>query len=137
MADDLARFLDGRSIAARPPGCGERLGRWARRNRVLVASAAPFAALALVGLAGALVWSNNWLRSHNVRLEAERDRAEGLSRELKTQRDLAEHRRAIAERHLYAFRLRQAGEALRAGQPERAQAILLKVHPRARRGRPA
>ena len=124
MADDLGRFLDGRSIAARPPGRGERLARWARRNRSVVTPAAIFAVLALIAMGGALAWSNNWHRHHGEQLQVERDRAEGLSRELEAQRDLAEHRRQVADRHLHAFRLRQADEARQAGQIEKAQVIL-------------
>ncbi len=129
LADDLGRFLDARPIAARPPGRLERLGKWARRNRALVVSVALFAVLALVALAGALIWSNNWLSHHNERLRIERDRARKLSGQLKDQRDLAEERRRIADRHLHAFRLRQAADELRARRFEEAQQIL-------RNGRP-
>ncbi len=129
LADDLGRFLDARSITARPPGWLERLGRWARRNRALVASVALFAVLAVLSLGGGLLWSNNWLRAHNERLRKEHDRAGGLSRELESQRDLAEQRRLIADHHLYAFRLRQAGEALVSRRFEKAQEILLDCQP--------
>jgi serine/threonine protein kinase len=40
MADDLERFLAGRSALARRPGLADRAGRWARRHRPLVAAAA-------------------------------------------------------------------------------------------------
>lgn len=48
LADDLQRFLDGRSILARRASAGEQVSRWARRNPV-VAGAAVAAVLALVG----------------------------------------------------------------------------------------
>jgi hypothetical protein len=40
LADDLRRFLDGRPVLARRPALWERAGKWARRHRPLVASAA-------------------------------------------------------------------------------------------------
>lgn len=40
LADDLERFLSGRSALARRPGVVDRAGRWARRHRPLVAVAA-------------------------------------------------------------------------------------------------
>jgi len=64
LADDLARFLDGRPILARPVGRVERAWRWSRRNPVgaaLVASLVVGTALA-TGLA---IWALG-----------ERDRAE-------------------------------------------------------------
>ncbi|QDV35423.1 serine/threonine-protein kinase [Tautonia plasticadhaerens] len=39
MADDLRRFLDDRAILARRPNPAERLARWGRRHRPLVATA--------------------------------------------------------------------------------------------------
>ena len=131
LADDLGRFLDSRSITARPPGRLERLGKWARRNR---SSRRPGrddkpAGLAFLALAGGSIWSNNWLLKHNERLRIERDRANELARELTAQRDLAERRTLIADQHLYAFRLRQASEALRARQFEKSQEILLDLCP--------
>src|SRR5262245_12560019 len=112
-----------------PPGRFERLGKWAQRNWAVVAPAATFAILALVALAGALIWSNTWLSRHNERLRIERDRAKELSRQLEAQRDLAEQRRRVADRHLYASRLQQAGEALQARQFEEAQDILRGCRP--------
>jgi WD40 repeat protein/serine/threonine protein kinase len=129
LADDLGRFLDARPIAARPPGRLERLGKWARRNGAVVAPTLLFTLLTLIAVAGGLIWSNRWLLSHNERLRIERDRAGDFARELKDQRDLAEQRRGIGDRHLYAFRLRQAGEAFRARQLEKAQEILRDCRP--------
>ena len=95
-----------------------------RRHRAVTIPAGLFAATSLIVLAGALIWSNRWLLGHNARLQVERDRAAGFSRELKQQRDLADRRRIEADRHLYAFRIRQAHDAFRAGRHEKAQVIL-------------
>ena len=50
MADDLSRFLRGESILASRPTPVERLARWAKRRRRLVAVTASITALALVGV---------------------------------------------------------------------------------------
>ncbi len=49
LADDLARFLDGRPILARRASRWERLGRWRRRNPVVSALAALSIVLGLFG----------------------------------------------------------------------------------------
>jgi serine/threonine protein kinase len=58
LADDLRRFLENRPILARRPALGDRLRKWARRHKALVASAAGLLVLAVAGLALAsvLVW---------------------------------------------------------------------------------
>lgn len=50
LAEDLGRFLHDRPVLARPASRGERVVRWARRNRALVA--ASVAASLLLGLIG-------------------------------------------------------------------------------------
>lgn len=129
LADDLGRHLDARPIAARPPGRLARAGRWARRNRAVAIPAAIFLALAFLSSSLGLIWSNRWLSLHGQRLQIERDRAEALGGQLKAQRDLAEERRRVADHHLYAFRVRQAADALRAREYEKAQEILRDCRP--------
>ena len=72
LADDLARWLDGRPIAARPVSSPERMWRWCRRRP---ATALPLAALALT-----LVFGLASLSLLLRRTEAERDRAETAGR---------------------------------------------------------
>jgi tetratricopeptide (TPR) repeat protein len=48
FADDLRRFLEDKPIHARRPSLADRLGKWARRHKALVASAACIAATVLV-----------------------------------------------------------------------------------------
>ena len=56
LADDLRRFLEGESILARRANLWDRAGKWARRHRTLVATAAVSLAVVLVGsLAGMLL----------------------------------------------------------------------------------
>jgi hypothetical protein len=54
LADDLRRFLDGRPVQARRPRIWERAGRWARRHRSLVASAAALLVLTVLGLSAGM-----------------------------------------------------------------------------------
>jgi serine/threonine-protein kinase len=56
FAEDLKRFREGDPILARPATLGYRLGKLARKNRVLVAVSA-FALLALVVLAGVAAYA--------------------------------------------------------------------------------
>src|SRR5262249_49352871 len=51
LALDLQRFLDDQPLAARPATPAERLVKWSRRHRPLVASLAVSAVLFLLGLA--------------------------------------------------------------------------------------
>ncbi|MCR9199946.1 MAG: serine/threonine protein kinase [Planctomycetaceae bacterium] len=54
LADDLQRFLEGRSVLARPPGALEQLTKWSRRNPLLAASIC-VSALSLLLVAGIAV----------------------------------------------------------------------------------
>ncbi len=50
LADDLQRFLEGKPIAARLPGAGDRLARWAGRNVRAVAATAVVLSMVIVSL---------------------------------------------------------------------------------------
>jgi TolB-like protein/tRNA A-37 threonylcarbamoyl transferase component Bud32/cytochrome c-type biogenesis protein CcmH/NrfG len=54
LAEDLERWLDGRSIVARPVSFPVRLWRWSKRNRMTAAMTALSVALAIV--VGTLIW---------------------------------------------------------------------------------
>lgn len=49
LAEDLRRVLDGQPTIARPPTPLERLGKWARRHRRVVAASGAIGLVALVG----------------------------------------------------------------------------------------
>jgi WD40 repeat protein/tRNA A-37 threonylcarbamoyl transferase component Bud32 len=68
LADDLARWLAGRPIHARPASRVERAGRWARRNPTVAALAALAVLLAVVGVGG-VTWK--WREAEAKAREAE------------------------------------------------------------------
>lgn len=76
LADDLRRFLDGRSVRARASGISYRIGRWYRRHW-LAASLGAAAALALVAGSLGLLWQSQRLAEERdlARLEALRSEA--------------------------------------------------------------
>jgi WD40 repeat protein/serine/threonine protein kinase len=88
LADDLARFLDGRPIEARRTTIVERLAKWARRNR---AQAALACGIVVVGLLGLLGSTAEW-----VRAEREWDRAEARAAEARTAEDAARRNLTLA-----------------------------------------
>ena len=51
FADDLRRIVNGEPIVAKPPTMADRLGKWARRHKRVVAAAAAVCLLAVVGMA--------------------------------------------------------------------------------------
>jgi eukaryotic-like serine/threonine-protein kinase len=91
LADDLQRFLDDRPIHARPPTPGQRLRRWARRHRALVASSASLLLLLLVGLA----LGTGLLLQERGRTRAALDQANANLEEARRQRQQA--REAVNE----------------------------------------
>jgi WD40 repeat protein len=57
LADDLARFLDGRAVSVRRPPWYERLSRWARRDpKLAVAAVAAVSALVVGMVTTSLQW---------------------------------------------------------------------------------
>jgi eukaryotic-like serine/threonine-protein kinase len=88
LADDLRRFLENRPIQARRPSLVERVAKWARRNRSLVAVAAAMLLVSLILLGVAVVL-----------IEGQRRRALTNYREAETQRGLAiDSARQVAEK---------------------------------------
>jgi serine/threonine-protein kinase len=70
LADDLGRFVDGRSVQARPLNVAQRLVRWTRREpKLAIASGLLVVAL----LAGLLATTREWLRA-----EGNAERAEAV-----------------------------------------------------------
>jgi tetratricopeptide (TPR) repeat protein/tRNA A-37 threonylcarbamoyl transferase component Bud32 len=96
LAEDLARFQEGRPIHARRPSAGARLTKWALRHRRAVAAATGFLALGVVGLAISLAV-----------VSAERAKKEAALRVATANQELAEKSFQQAE-----AKFRQAREVL-------------------------
>lgn len=81
FAADLRRFLNNEPIVARPPSTTYLLGKFARRNRVLVAAAA---SVALILVAAVVAMSLATIAANRARERAERKMAvaEGVSQAL-------------------------------------------------------
>jgi eukaryotic-like serine/threonine-protein kinase len=122
-ASDLARDIDRRManqpVEACPPSALYRLAKFARRNRAIITTTA-LVSLALLTGTAISVWQA--LRA----TKAEKETAMAFH-EATRQRVLSERNRLLAERHLHASLLRQAGQALDLKQIEQAQDILGEV----------
>ena len=90
LAEDLARFLAGRPVQARPVGAWERVLRWARRRKAVAALMAVIG-LALVSLLTLGIWHYAQLKGYNAELRRERHTADTL-------RQVAEAKEAEASR---------------------------------------
>ena len=88
LADDLQRFLDGRSVMARPPGPMEQLVKWSRRNPGLAASFS-VTALALVLVAGSAVMAYSQERQAR---QAETEKAQAESESIIATREVVEEK---------------------------------------------
>jgi WD40 repeat protein/tRNA A-37 threonylcarbamoyl transferase component Bud32 len=95
LADDLARFLKGEPVRARPVGAAGRAWRWARRRPVAVAllAVSGLAALALVGAGVSYLDSRKLAASYEAEADA-RQHAEQAKRQAEEARGEAEQARA-------------------------------------------
>jgi len=141
LASDVRRHLADEPIVARPPSAAYQLGKFARRNRTLVAGAAA-TVLALVAGIGASSWqavrarrAEGLATSRLAQTQEARALAERRREESEGARRLAEERRRAGSRRRKAARPRPSGRGPRRGasvpRPRRASGP-----PGARRPRP-
>lgn len=131
LADDLERFLDGRSIRARPAVALSRAMRWAGRRRLAIGLAATTVAMAILGAVLAVDRASH-LRGQRARAAAVLLRAEGLQNEAAADPS-GDPARWVA----VLIALRQAESLLAADPDPRAMARLASMSLTAERGRAA
>ena len=116
LADELARFLAGQPIQARPIGLAGMAWRWCRRKPQLASLAAVAALLFVSGFTG-VVWQ--WRR------------AESESRQAELQRVRAEAGELIARQNAYAADMKEVQRALEDSDLGRARELLNRHRPQA------
>jgi WD40 repeat protein/tRNA A-37 threonylcarbamoyl transferase component Bud32 len=116
LADDLARFLAGEPIHARPASLGERAVKWARR-RPFAAGMALLGVLALVGFLAGAVW-------HTATVQAERRKVREKALELDEQRKLVADRERLVHLHEYALDIARAHACWESGDTANALSLL-------------
>jgi len=137
LADDLARYLEGKPILARPLGITARTIRWARRRPAIAGLLSALAASLLIGTCVSAYYA---LEANQRAVEAEqrkrqatelagiaREReqkaldlaaiAEGHRRRAEEQSRIADRQRETAERFLYAANMQLGQRAWEEGKP--------------------
>jgi WD40 repeat protein/tRNA A-37 threonylcarbamoyl transferase component Bud32 len=143
LAEDLARFVAGRPIAARPVGPAERTWRWCRRNPLAAALLATVAGLLVLAAGSAGLAARQYrqravlsqaaaVRERELRLgeQAAREEAEAARREESRARLEAETVSEVNRRNLYVARINLAHQAWGRGEPSRALGLLEELRPR-------
>jgi tetratricopeptide (TPR) repeat protein len=119
LADDLRRFLDDQPILARRPSARERLTRWSRRHKPVVAASVLVLLLLSAALAGtfAFVWDQKAQaeqekdRATKGALMAQRERKRAEDQQKRAQ-DLRSQARAALEREKDERRLAEENQQL-------------------------
>ena len=109
FAEDIRRYLDDEPIEARPPSARYRMGKFARKHRVLMAATTTFLLLLLAGIAG-----TTWFA---IAAERSRESAE-QAREIA----VAEKERGDKEKMLADQEAERAGKAEEAAKRAAAMA---------------
>jgi WD40 repeat protein/tRNA A-37 threonylcarbamoyl transferase component Bud32 len=128
LADDLRRFLSGRTVLARRYGLGARAAKWARRRPESAALVLLAAVIVLVGAVDA-VREYRETRAHNAELTAalEREREQDRLRKLALDGERAANQWLRLRR--YAAAVAQAGDCWRGGRVDLLRGPLSELGP--------
>jgi len=128
LAEELARFLAGEPILARPVGRAERAWRWCRRNPVVAGLTAALMLVFLAGFAGvAWKWQAAEREKHIARAAEQQEAAQ---RQIAAeQADLATREADRSRRLLYASDMSLAYQAWEAADTGRARDLLEEQRP--------
>ncbi len=145
LARDVEHYLHDEPVEACPPTAGYRLGKFARKHQKLLATAAAFVALLLLGIAGS-GWQAVRASQAEQQANANAARAQEKEQEANQQRDEAQQQRdearALAEklqvaleqlrRTTYAAHMNLAHNAweANAGNAERVRKLLEQHRPK-------
>jgi WD40 repeat protein/serine/threonine protein kinase len=144
LARDIQRYLTGEPVEACPPTASYRLRKFAKKHQKLLATAAAFAALLLLGVAGS-TWQAVRATQAETEAIAERDEKEQARQAEAEQRNEAQQQRDDAQkqrdevkalndqlqRTLYAAHMNLAQHAWEAGGIKRVVELLEQHRPKA------
>ena len=91
LADDLRRFVDGESIAARRPSLVDRATKWTARHKNFVTSAAVVLLLALIGTTAATIMIAREQAATKAALAESRDNFEQAQDNFRQAREVLDH----------------------------------------------
>jgi WD40 repeat protein/serine/threonine protein kinase len=144
LARDVDRYLHDEPVEACPPTAGYKLRKFARKNQKLLATAAAFGALLLLGVAASAWQAVRATQAETVALVHEQQananaaQAQEKEQEANQQRDEAQCQRDEIrvlndrlQRTLYAAHMNLAHNAWEAGGPERVRELLEQHRPKA------
>lgn len=114
LASDLRRYLKSEPVLARPPSAMYQLGKFARRNRALIAGAVAVLIVLLLGVAGTTTGLIQ-ARREAAETERQRARAEVEARSAKLSAESARAESAERERINYALNLNLASSQIQSG----------------------
>jgi WD40 repeat protein len=109
VALDIERHLNHEPVVARPPSAGYRVGKFVRRNRVMVGAAATVGVVLVLGIFG-----STWQAIRATKAEREQSRlrqqAEANERKAQTAQASEVQQRRLAEAKAYVANMRLAQE---------------------------
>ena len=91
LADDLRRFVAGKTIAARRPSLVDRIAKWAARHKYLVAAAAVVTLVALIGTTAAAILIAREQNATEAALSESRSNFERSQDNFRQSREVLDH----------------------------------------------